>query len=159
MSIHTDKAVWEAETEGLELLDQQAEALPDTEALVYRYPEIGVNLRLTHRQYQAEANRLAKGLMAIGIAPGEHIAIWATNVPEWALLQMAAAKIGAVLVTVNTNYRSAELEYVLRQGDVATLVMIGQYRDNNFLEAVYSIAPELQEVNDPAAGDSIDCFG
>jgi fatty-acyl-CoA synthase len=158
MGIHTDKAIWEVETEGLalldmtigDLLDKQAEAFPDTEALVYRYPEIGLDLRLTHRQYQAETNRLAKGLMALGIAPGEHIAIWATNVPEWALSQMAAAKIGAVLVTVNTNYRAAELEYVLRQGDVATLVMMGEYRDNNFLEAVYSIAPELRDVADPA---------
>jgi fatty-acyl-CoA synthase len=158
MGIHTDKAIWEAETEGLELLDltigdlldRQAEAFPDREALVYNYPEIGLDLRLTHREYQTEANRLAKGLMAIGIAPGEHIAIWATNVPEWALLEMAAAKIGAVLVTVNTNYRAAELEYVLRQGDVTTLMMIADYRDNNFLDAVYSIAPELREVQDPA---------
>jgi fatty-acyl-CoA synthase len=158
MGIHTDKAIWEAETEGLELLDltigdlldRQAEAFPDREALVYNYPEIGLDLRLTHREYQTEANRLAKGLMAIGIAPGEHIAIWATNVPEWALLEMAAAKIGAVLVTVNTNYRAAELEYVLRQGDVTTLMMIAEYRDNNFLDAVYSIAPELREVQDPA---------
>ncbi|HEY7913366.1 MAG TPA: AMP-binding protein [Blastocatellia bacterium] len=158
MGIHTDKAIWEAETEGLELLDltigdlldRQAEAFPDREALVYNYPEIGLDLRLTHREYQTEANRLAKGLMAIGIAPGEHIAIWATNVPEWALLEMAAAKIGAVLVTVNTNYRAAELEYVLRQGYVTTLMMIAEYRDNNFLDAVYSIAPELREVQDPA---------
>jgi fatty-acyl-CoA synthase len=158
MGVHTNKAIWEVETEGLELLDltigdlldQQATAFPDTEALVYNYPEIGVNLRPTYRQYQAEANRLAKGLLAMGIAPGEHIAVWATNLPEWALLQMATAKIGAVLVTVNTNYRAAELEYVLRQGDVATLVMIGEYRDNNFLDAVYSIAPELQELKNPA---------
>ena len=159
MGIHTDKAIWEAETEDLELLgltigdllDRQAAAFPEVEALVYRYPEIGLTLRLTHRQYRAEADRLAKGLLALGIAPGEHIAIWATNVPEWALLQMAAAKIGAVLVTVNTNYRAAELEYVLRQGDVATLVMIGHYRDNDFLEAVYSVAPELRGVKDSAS--------
>jgi fatty-acyl-CoA synthase len=158
MGIQTDKAIWEAETEGLELLDltigglldRQAEAFPDREALVYNYPELGLDLRLTHREYRAEANRLAKGLMALGIAPGEHIAVWATNVPEWALLEMAAAKIGAVLVTVNTNYRAAELEYVLRQGDVTTLVMKREYRDNNFLEAVHSIAPELRETHDPA---------
>src|SRR5262249_47970927 len=122
MGIRSDRALWEAETEGLELvnltigdlLDQQAEAFADAEALVYRDPEFGLDLRLTHSQYRAEANRVAKGLLALGILPGEHIAVWATNVPEWALLQMAAAKIGAVLVTVNTNYRAAELEYVLR---------------------------------------------
>jgi fatty-acyl-CoA synthase len=158
VGVQTDKAVWEAESDGQELLDltigdlldQQAEKFPDHEALVYNYPESGLNLRLTYRQYQAESNRLAKGLMAIGVAPGEHIAIWATNVPEWALIQMAAGKIGAVLVTVNTNYRASELEYVLRQGDVATLVMIGHYRDNNFLDSLYTIAPELREVREPS---------
>jgi fatty-acyl-CoA synthase len=158
MGIHSERAIWEAETEGLtlldltigDLLDRQAAAFPEREALVYRYPEIGVDLRLTHQQYQAEANRLAKGLMALGITPGEHIAVWATNVPEWALLQMAAAKIGAVLVTINTNYRAAELEYVLRQGDVTTLLMIAEYRDNNFLDAVYEVAPELHNLNHPA---------
>lgn len=158
MGIHANKAIWTAETEGLELLnltmgdllDQQAEAFADVEAIVYNYPEIGLNLRLTHRQYQAEVNRVAKGLLALGIAPGEHIAVWATNLPEWAFLQMAAAKVGAVLVTVNTNYRAAELEYVLRQGDVAALFLMGQYRDNNFLAAIQTIAPELHDINDPA---------
>src|SRR5262245_19904464 len=117
MGVSPDKAIWEAESEGLalldltigDLLDRQAEAFADVEALVYSYPEIGLNLRLTYRQYQVEANRLAKGLLALGVEPGEHVAIWATNTPEWALLQTAAAKIGAVLVTVNTNYRAAEL--------------------------------------------------
>ena len=158
MGVHKSKSIWEAETEDLplldltigDLLDKQSEAYPDIEALVYNYPEIGLHLRLTHRQYRQHVNRLAKGLIAIGIVPGEHIAAWATNIPEWALLQFAAAKVGAVLVTVNTNYRAAELEYVLRQGDVATLVMAKEYRDNNFLDAIYSIAPELKDLSDPA---------
>ena len=91
MGILTDNAIWEAETEGLalldltigDLLDNQATAFSDTEALVYNYPEIGLDLRLTFREYQAEANRVAKGLMALGIEPGEHLAIWATNVGSW----------------------------------------------------------------------------
>lgn len=157
MGLMERKAHWEAESEGLELLemsigdffDRQVAAYADKEALVYNYPEIGLNLRLTHRQYQEAANRLAKGLIGLGIAKGEHIAIWATNLPEWAFLQVAAAKIGAVLVTVNTNYRASELEYVLRQGDVSTLVMIDHYRDNDFLESIYSIAPGLKEIDDP----------
>ena len=159
MGVHSDKAIWELETEGIELLDltigdlldQQAGIVPDHEALVYRYDEIGINLRLTYRQYQRQANRLAKGLLALGIASGEHVAVWATNLPEWALLQMATAKIGVVLITVNVNYRSSELEYVLRQGDVAMLVMIAKHRDNSFLDAVYSIAPELRDIGDPAS--------
>ena len=73
-------------------------------------------------------NRLAKGLLALGIGKGEHVAVWATNVPEWVMLEIALAKIGAVLVTVNTNYRVAEIEYVLRQGDITTLFMIEGFR-------------------------------
>ena len=123
MGIRSDRAIWEAESEGLELidltigdlLDQQAASRPDYEAVVYRYPELGLDLRLTHREYRDEVNRLAKGLLALGIEKGEHVAVWATNVPEWLMMMMALAKIGAVMVTVNTNYRAAELEYVLRQ--------------------------------------------
>ena len=151
MGIRGTKAIWDADTDGIELLDitigdlldRQARAFPDREAIVYRYPEIGLNLRLTYRQYQAEADRLAKGLLGLGIERGEHVAVWATNVPEWPLLEMALAKVGAVMVTVNTNYRSAELEYVLRQGDVSTLFLVPSYHDNSFVDAVYSAVPEL----------------
>ena len=123
-------AVWEAETFGEaaidvtigDLLDRQAHEHPDREALVYHYPEIG--LRLTYARLRVEANRVAKGLLALGVGRGDHVAVLATNVPEWVLLEMAVAKIGAVLVTVNTNFRQAELEYVLRQADVHTLVLM-----------------------------------
>ena len=80
-------------------------ARPGKEALVYNYPEIGLDLRLTYCQYKHEVDRLAKGLLALGIEKGEHVAVWATNIPEWVFLEIALAKIGAVLVTVNTNYR------------------------------------------------------
>jgi fatty-acyl-CoA synthase len=154
MGITGDRAVWEAETEGLELLnvtmgemlDQQALRYPEREALIYHYPERGLQLRLTYSQYRDEANRLAKGLLALGIEKGEHIAVWAPNVPEWALLQMALAKIGAVMVTVNTAYRAAELEYVLRQGDVTLLVRAEEVRGNSYLDSLYSIVPELTEL-------------
>ena len=128
MAVRANKAQWEAETFGEQmidvtvgdLLDRQAEAAADKEALVYRYPEIGSNLRLTYGALRDEANRVAKGLMALGIRLGDHVALLASNLPEWVLLEMALAKIGAVLVTVNTNLRQAELEYVLRQADVHT---------------------------------------
>src|SRR5262245_60165498 len=160
MGIKPEKAIWEAETEGIDLLDiaigdlldRQADAFPDREALVYRYPEIGLNVRLTYQQYRAEADRLAKGLLAIGIAKSEHVAVWATNVPEWPLLEMALAKVGAVMVTVNTSYRAAELEYVLKHGDVTTLFLISGYRDNSFVDAAYLAAPELRDLEDPAIG-------
>ena len=157
MAVKGDRAIWEAESEGIALrnitigalLDQQATNLPDNEALIYNYPEIGLDMRLTYRQYRAEVNKLAKGLLALGIAKGEHIAVWATNVPEWILLQMALAKIGAVMVTVNTAYRASEIEYILKQGDISTLFMQEEVRGNSYLELVYSIVPELKQIADP----------
>ena len=157
MGITGNRAIWESESEDVallnitigDLLDQQAEALPDKEAVVYNYPELGLQLRLTYRQYREEANRLAKGLLALGIEKGEHVAVWAPNVPEWILLEMALAKIGAVMVTVNTAYRAAELEYVLQQGDITTLFMVEELRGNNYLDSLYSIVPEIKDLADP----------
>ena len=157
MAIKNNLAHWEAESFGVELLsltlgdllDQRAAAMPDKEALVYSYPEIGLNLRLNYREYRNEVNKLAKGLMALGIQKGENVAVWATNVPEWIFLELALAKIGAVIVTVNTNYRQDEIEYVLKQGDITTLFLIEELRGNNYLQSVYHIAPELQKINDP----------
>ena len=157
MGIKGDRAIWEAESRGIELIDltigelfdRQCEANADKEALVYNYPEIGLDLRLTYRQYNEEVNRLAKGLLALGIEKGEHVAVWATNVPEWVMIEIALAKIGAVLVTVNTNCRMSEIEYVLRQGDITTLFMIEEFRSNSYVESLYHIAPELKNLADP----------
>ena len=157
MGISDNRAIWKAEADGIELLnetiadllDRQAAAFPDHEALVYNYPELGLNIRFSYRQYRAAADRLAKGLLALGIEKGEHVAVWASNVPEWALLEMALAKVGAVLVTINTNYRAAELEYVLRQGDISTLFMIEGFRGNSYLDTIYGLLPELKLLRDP----------
>ncbi len=159
MGITADRAIWEAESEGFELLnitigdlvDQQAAVLPDKEALVYHYPERGLDVCLTYRALRDEVNRVARGLLALGIEKGEHVAIWAPNVPEWIFLQLALAKIGAVLVTVNTAYRAAELEYLLHQGDITTLFMVEELRDNSYLDSVYHIVPELKDILDPAS--------
>lgn len=158
MGIKGDRAVWEAESYGFELinltfgdlLDRQAELIPDKEALVYDYPEIGLEFRLTYREYRDKVNQLAKGLMALGVENGDNVAVWAPNLLEWILLEMALARIGAVLVTVNTNYQTSELEYVLRQGDVSTLFLVEEHRDNSFLDSIYRIAPELKALSDPA---------
>ncbi len=157
MGIKGDRAIWDAESRGIELIDitigelfdRQCQANADKEALVYSYPEIGLDLRLTYRQYKEEVTRLAKGLLALGIEKSEHVAVWATNVPEWVLLEIALAKIGAVLVTVNTNCRVSEIEYVLRQGDITTLFMIEELRGNSYVESLYRIAPELMDLADP----------
>src|SRR5438128_1841767 len=116
MAVLGNQSFWRAEPFGCslldltvgDLLDQQAEAFSSKEALVYRYPEIGLDLRLSYAQLRARANQIAKGLMALGVALGDKVAVLATNVPEWVLLEMALPKLGAVLVTVNTNYQRDE---------------------------------------------------
>ncbi len=85
-----------------------------------------------------------KGCMRLGIGKGDHVAIWATNVPEWVVLQFATAKIGAVLVTVNTSYKSAELEYMLKQSDATTLFLVRGFKDTDYVETLYPVVPELQ---------------
>ncbi len=156
MGIRGGLAHWEAEEFGVELidltvgdlLDLRANEIPDKEAIIYNYPESGLELRLNYRQYNEVVNRLAKGLMALGVEKGDHIAVWATNIPEWIFLEMALAKIGAVLVTVNTNYKADEIEYVLRQGDIRMLFMIDGFRNNSYLESIYSILPEIRDLED-----------
>ncbi|HEU5229847.1 MAG TPA: AMP-binding protein [Ktedonobacteraceae bacterium] len=125
-----------------DLLDQRASEIPTQEAVVYSgYPEFGgaLDLRWTYRDYCDRANAVARGLMALGLQKGDHIAVWAINLPEWLLLQMAAAKAGLVLVTINPVYRAAELEYVLKQGDVSALFFMARVRDHDCLQTVSSL--------------------
>ena len=98
------------------LLTYLAEVLPDREALVYS------GTRFTFTELEAEARLVARGLMAADVGAGERVALWATNVPEWVVLQFALAKIGAILVTVNTSFRAGELEYLLRQSASSTVI-------------------------------------
>ncbi|MDX2029655.1 MAG: AMP-binding protein [Blastocatellia bacterium] len=117
------------------LLTQLAQAQPDREALVYADPA----LRWTFAQLEAEARLIARGLMAIGVARGERVALWATNVPEWIVLQFALAKIGAVLVTVNTALRAHEMDYLLRQSESATVLAISGFRDVDYVAVLREI--------------------
>jgi fatty-acyl-CoA synthase len=122
------------------LLDDMAERFPDNDALVY--PER--NLRYSYRQFNDVCRRVAKGLLAMGIRKGDNLSIWAYNVPEWVILQFATAKIGAVLVTVNTSYKSAELEYILNQSDSSTLFMVKSFKDSDYVQIIYDVIPELE---------------
>ncbi|MEI6704752.1 MAG: AMP-binding protein, partial [Deltaproteobacteria bacterium] len=121
------------------LLDEMARRYPDNEALVY--PERG--MRYSYKQFNDSCRQIAKGLLRLGIKKGDNIAIWAYNVPEWVLLQFASAKIGAILVTVNTSYKSAELEYILNQSDSTSLFMVGSFKDTNYVETLGGVVPEL----------------
>ncbi len=122
------------------LLDHMAGRFPDNEALVY--PDRG--LRYTYREFNEVCRQTAKGLLHMGVKKGDHISIWATNVPEWVILQFATAKIGAVLVTINTSYKSAELEYILHQSDSSALFLVKGFKDTDYPETLYSVAPEAR---------------
>ncbi len=141
---------WQAESEGIDLLDmtigglldRRADELPTQEAIVYScYPEFGdaLNIRWTYQEYRERANQVARGLMALGLHKGDHIAVWAVNLPEWLLLEMAAAKAGLVLVTVNPVLRAQEVEYILKQGDVQALFFMAKIRDHDCLATVRAL--------------------
>ncbi|PAC96175.1 AMP-binding protein [Bacillus paralicheniformis] len=123
------------------LLEKTAANAPDHEAVVY--PDRP--LRYTYRQFDQLCRKVAKGLMALGIEKGEHVAIWASNTPEWLTAQFASAKTGSVLVTVNTNYQLSELEYVLKQSDATTLILMESYRGTSYIDILYKLIPELKE--------------
>jgi fatty-acyl-CoA synthase len=111
------------------LLTRLADDLPGREALVYSH----AGERWTFRALDDEARLIARGLVASGVAPGDRVAVWATNVPEWIVLQFALAKIGAILVTVNTALRAQEIAYLLRQSETSTLATIGGFRSVDYI--------------------------
>jgi fatty-acyl-CoA synthase len=121
------------------LLDNIAERYPHNEALVYH--ERG--LRYTYREFNELCRQVAKGLLKLGIRKGDKISIWAYNVPEWVVLQFASAKIGAILVTVNTSYKSSELEYILNQSDSAALFLVKSFKDTDYVATLNEVVPEL----------------
>ncbi|HKJ64812.1 MAG TPA: AMP-binding protein [Desulfopila sp.] len=125
-----------------QILDRTVEKFPDNDAIVY----VDRDFRLTYRQFSRTVDELAKGLMALGVQKGEKVAVWATNIPYWVTLQFATAKIGAVLLTVNTNYKSAELEYLLKQSESENLFLIDGYQDTDYVNTVYDLIPELKTV-------------
>ncbi len=123
-----------------QILDDTVARFPDREALVYA----DRNYRKSWSQFAEDVDTLARGLMALGVQKGEKVAVWATNVPYWVTLQFATAKIGAVLLTVNTNYREHELRYLLKQSECENLFLIDSLRDHDYVDTLYKIAPELR---------------
>ncbi len=114
-------AYWQAETEGIDLL----------------YLTMGD--LWTYKDYRKRANAVAKGLLALGLQKGDHIAILAANLPDWPLLMMAAAKAGLVLVTINPLLRASEIEYILKQGDVSALFFMARVRDYDHLATIRAL--------------------
>lgn len=122
------------------LLDEVAERYPDNEAVYYANQDV----RQTWSQFAREVDILAKSLMALGVKKNEKVAIWATNEPHWLTLMFATAKIGSVLVPVNTSYRNQELLYLLQASDTETLFIGNGFRDHNFFDTLYDVVPELK---------------
>jgi len=123
-----------------QMLDRVTEEFPDQYA--FRYTTL--DYTRTYSEFRDDVDNFARSLIALGVKPGDKVAIWATNVPQWFVTFWASVKIGAVLVTMNTAYKIREAEYLLRQADVHTLVMIDGYRDSDYVSVIKTLCPELE---------------
>ena len=124
-----------------QVLDKVVDEFPDQYA--FRYTEL--DYTRTYSQFRDDVDTFARSLIAMGVKPGDHVAIWATNVPQWYLTFWSTVKIGAVLVTVNTGYKIHEAEYLLRQSDTHTLVMVDGYKDSDYVAIMNELCPELKD--------------
>ncbi len=134
----TAKPWVEGETLG-STLRKTAHRFGDHDALAFPH----LPLKRTYQQFDADVDRAAKGLLALGIKTGQHVAIWATNVPEWVTLQFATARIGAVLVNINPAYRPHELKYVLNQSDSVALFLVHEFKTSDYFAMLAEVCPEL----------------
>lgn len=138
MSIY-DEQLFSEKTIG-EFFDDLVAKQPDWPFIMY--PDR--DLCWSYKDFYQRSDDLAKGLLAIGIRRGDHIGVWARNVPEWLTFMFATAKIGAVLVTINTNYKIHEVEYVLKQSDMRMLAIVDGQRDVSYVDIVNELVPELK---------------
>jgi len=123
------------------VLEEQAARFPEKEFIVY--PDR--DLRFTYQQFDARVDAMAKGFLAIGLRRGDHLGLWANNVPDWLTILFATAKIGVTLVTINTNYKLHELEFLVKQSDITTLCLVDGFRDSDYVQMVNELIPELKE--------------
>ncbi|MDR0930204.1 MAG: AMP-binding protein [Clostridiales bacterium] len=140
MATPTNQTKFLNETLG-DLLERIASERPNHQAVKY----IESDFDLSYGEFNSRVDRVGKGLMGMGVNKGDHVAVWATNYPQWLLLFFAVAKIGAVLVTVNTNYKTRELEYLLKQSDAKVLVMCDGLKDIDCERIIYDLCPELND--------------
>jgi len=143
IDLRSNERTYERPTKELtlgQMLDNTVAHYPDNPALVM----VDRDFRQTWREFSHEVDRIAKGLMAMGVQKGEKVAVWATNVPHWVALMFATAKIGAILVTVNTGYKISEVEFLLTQSDTENLFIINGFRDTDYVATIYALVPELK---------------
>ena len=125
-----------------QVLDRVVDEFPNQGA--FRYTTL--DYTRTYSEFRDDVDTFARSLITLGVKPGDKVAIWATNVPQWFITFWAVTKIGAILVTVNTAYKIYETEYLLRQSDTHTLIMIDGYKDSNYVEIIKELCPELENV-------------
>ena len=133
-----------------QVLDRMVEEFPDQYAFKYTT----LDYTRTYEEFREDVDNFARALISLGVKPGMKVAIWATNVPAWYITFWATTKIGAVLVTVNTAYKIHEAEYLLRQSDTHTLVMIESALDSNYRKIINEICPEIANTK---AGQPLHC--
>jgi len=133
-----------------QVLDRMVEEFPDQYAFKYTT----LDYTRTYEEFREDVDNFARSLVSMGVRPGSKVAIWATNVPAWYITFWATTKIGAVLVTVNTAYKIHEAEYLLRQSDTHTLVMIESALDSNYRNIINEICPEIAKTK---AGSPLHC--
>ncbi len=133
-----------------QVLDRMVEEFPDQYAFKYTT----LDYTRTYEEFRTDVDRFARSLISMGVKAGSKVAIWATNVPAWYITFWATTKIGAVLVTVNTAYKVHEAEYLLRQSDTHTLVMIDSCLDSNYAQIINELCPEIARTK---AGEPLHC--
>ncbi|MFI3229647.1 MAG: AMP-binding protein [Bacillota bacterium] len=141
---NTGKYVWEKnkliDCTFPQVLDKMVEEFPEQECFHYTT----LDYTRTYKQFSDDVDKFAKALIGLGVKSGDHVAIWATNIPQWFITFWATTKIGAVLVTVNTAYKIHEAEYLFRQSDTHTVVMIDGFKDSDYVGILKEICPELE---------------
>lgn len=122
------------------VLEDVSKKLPNHEAINYTDRDY----KRTYSEFNYDCDQIAKAFLKIGIKKGDHVAIWASNIPEWLITLFACSKIGAVLVTVNTAYKIFEIEYLLRQSDSMTLILMEGFKDINYMQIINELCPTLK---------------
>ncbi len=143
---HTGKYVWEKDqlidATFSDVLDRMVEEFPDQYAFKYTT----LDYTRTYSEFRDDVDTFARSLIALGVKAGTHVAVWASNVPQWYIAFWATVKIGAVLVTVNTAYKIHEIEYLLKQSDTHTLIMTEGAKDISYGKIVAELCPELESL-------------
>jgi fatty-acyl-CoA synthase len=123
-----------------EFFEKQVKKDPNHDFLIYS----DRNLRFTYKEFDERVNLFSKGLISLGVSKGDHVGIWAKNVPDWITFLLATAKIGAILITVNTAYKSHELAYILKQSDMKFLAIVDGFKDVDYINTIYELVPEIK---------------